>query len=71
MFIIDRFEGDFAVVENTEDENMIQIEKKMIDEAAREGDVIFLSEGKYKVDIEATERRRREVLELLRNIDIK
>lgn len=71
MFIIDRFEGDFAVVENTEDENMIQIEKKMIDEAAREGDVIFLSEGKYKVDIEATEQRRREVLELLRNIDIK
>ena len=71
MFIIDRFEEGFAVVENIEGENMIQIEKKMIDEAAREGDVIFLSDGEYKVDIEATERRRREVLELLRNIDIK
>lgn len=71
MFIIDRFEEGFAVVENTEDESMIQIEKSMVDEAAREGDVIFPDESGYKVDIEATRQRREEVLELLRSIDIK
>ena len=71
MLIIDRFEEGFAVVENTEDESMVQIEKSMIDEAAREGDVIFPDEFGYRVDVEATRQRREEVLELLRSIDIK
>lgn len=71
MFIIDRFEEGFAVVENTEDDSMMHIEKSMVDETAREGDVIFPDEFGYRVDIEATRQRREEVLELLRGIDIK
>ncbi len=71
MLIIDRFEENLAVVEDSESEKMIRIEKEMIDEAAREGDVIFLAEGEYKVDTEATEDRRREIEELLKKLDIK
>jgi len=71
MLIIDRFEEGIAVVEDSESEKIIKIEKSMIDEAAREGDVIFLSEQRYNVDNEATEERRKEMLKLLEGIDIK
>lgn len=71
MLIIDRFEGDFAVAENTDNDKMVKIEKSMIDKTVREGDVIFLTEDGYKTDHEATEKRRNEIAELLKSIDIK
>lgn len=71
MLIIDRFEGNIAVVENSENENMIGIEKDLIEEAAREGDVIFFDGSGYKVDKEETERRRTEALSILKSIGIK
>ncbi len=71
MLIIDRFEEGIAVVEDSESEKMIKIEKNMIDEAAKEGDVIFFDGQRYKVDNEAADERRREMLKLLEGIDIK
>lgn len=71
MLIIDRFEGNIAVVENSENENMIRIEKGLIEETAREGDVIFFDGSGYKVDKEETERRRTEALSILKSIGIK
>lgn len=71
MLIIDRFEGNITVVENSENENMIGIEKGLIEETAREGDVIFFDGSGYKVDKEETERRRTEALSILKSIGIK
>ena len=70
MLIIDRFEGDFAVVEDTESDTMTQIERIKIGETAKEGDVIVLEGERYEADSEATERRRNEIAELLRSLNI-
>lgn len=69
MLIIDRFEGEYAVVENTDTEEMILIKKELIGTDSRESDVIVLSDGKYHTDIDATKKRRAEVLALLKKID--
>ena len=69
MLIIDRFEGKFAVVENTDTDEMMLINKQLIDKDARESDVIVLLDEKYRTDIEATKKRRAEVLALLKKIN--
>lgn len=70
MLIIDRFENEFAVVEDTETENMITIKKELIEQNASEGDVIVFSDGLYHVDSEATKKRRAEVLALLKKMNL-
>ena len=50
--IIDRFEGEYAVVE-TED-GMININRSFLPAGAREGDSIVCENGKYSVDKETT-----------------
>lgn len=67
MIIIDRFEGDFAVLET--DGGMVQVSRSSISAEAREGDVLRLENGVYLPDREASEARRaavREKLNMLR-----
>jgi hypothetical protein len=59
--IIDRFEGDFAVIE-TVDGRMINIKKHLLPENAREGDVIDLEH--LSID-ETSTRLRKEKIEKL------
>lgn len=59
--IIDRFEGDFAVIE-TVDGRMINIKKYLLPENAREGDVIDLEH--LSID-ETSTRLRKEKIERL------
>lgn len=70
MLIIDRFEGEFAIVEDTDTEEMTQIEKEFIDKDSAEGDVIVLTDGVYHTDAEATKKRRAEVLALLKKMNL-
>ena len=70
MLIIDRFEGEFAIVEETETEKTITIEKELIEQNASESDVIVFSEGIYRVDYESTKKRRAEVLALLKKMNL-
>lgn len=57
-FTIDRFEGNFAVVE-LEDGKFADVPKIALPKEARESDIITLY-----VDREATEKRRQEIREL-------
>ncbi len=68
MLIIDRFEGDFAVVEDSENGKMINIHKDFIEENAREGDVIALFETFYMIDHYETKKRREEILALNKSL---
>lgn len=68
MLIIDRFEGDFAVVEDSEKETNINIRKEFIEEGAREGDVLALFETFYMIDHAETKKRRDEILALEKRI---
>lgn len=64
--IIDRFEGETAVIET--DGGMIGIDVSELPENAREGDVLVLENGRYAVDPEATEQRRKKASDRLRRL---
>jgi hypothetical protein len=61
--IIDRFEGDYAVVE-MEDRTMKDILRSQVSTDATEGDIIVLVGNVYVVDKGATELRKAEVKKL-------
>ena len=57
--IIDRFEGDYAVVEFT-GRRMVEIHKKDLPAELKEGDAIRNTDGAYVFDEVETERFRKE-----------
>ena len=66
-YIIDRFEGKWAVCE-TEDGKMIDIEKSKLPKNARAGDVIVQKNGKLQVDKKETEKRWKEIDKLMNEV---
>lgn len=70
MLIVDRFEGEYAVVENIDDDTTMSIPKKMIDEEVSEGDVVCLVDGIYRTDAEQTKKRRAEMLALMKDLGL-
>lgn len=65
--IIDRFEGDFAVVE-VDGQVMRNIPKTDIPSNAKEGDVLKLVAGRYEIDIEETKRLYDEIEKLMKGL---
>jgi len=65
--IIDRFEGDFAVCEK-EDREMMDIERNKIPVSAKEGDVLNIVNDQIIIDSDATEKRKKEIAELTRDL---
>lgn len=59
MFIIDRFEGDWAILEV--DRVTFNIPKVLLPEGAREGDVVEID---ISINEKATARRRQRISEL-------
>ena len=67
MLIVDRFEGDKAIV--FDEEERLILGREEINASVREGDVIFKDKsGIYVSDKTATESRRQENLDLLKRI---
>ena len=64
MIVLDRFEGDFAVVE--ENGEMKNIPKNLIDKEVTEGSVIVKKGDKYFLD-EKNSAARRKKIALLQN----
>lgn len=65
--IIDRFEGDFAICE-MEDGSFLDIDIHIIPEDASEGDVIIICDDCIQIDAEATDRRRKRIKELMKDM---
>jgi len=65
--IIDRFEGDFAVCEQT-DQNITRILRSILPVWAREGDVLQVDGDNITIDQEATAARRREADDMLEEL---
>lgn len=63
MGIIDRFEGDFAVVE-TPDRKHESLPRKLLPMDAKEGDAICIKNGIYVIDSEKTRQLRCESVRL-------
>ncbi|MCG7408240.1 DUF3006 domain-containing protein [Paenibacillus sp. ACRRX] len=56
--VIDRFEGDWAVIEMNGD--MQEVERRQLPAHARPGDAVVIEDGKIRVDQERTVRLRQE-----------
>lgn len=65
--VIDRFEGDYAVCEK-ENREMIDIKRDQIPKEAKENDVLDIQGDKIAVDVEETEKRKREIEELTKDL---
>jgi len=65
--VIDRFEGDYAVCEK-ENREMIDIKRDLIPKDAKENDVLDIQGDKIAVDVEETEKRKREIEELTKDL---
>lgn len=65
--VIDRFEGDYAVCEKKNRE-MIDIRKDSIPKEAKEGDVLYIEGNKITIDIEETQKRKKEIDELTKGL---
>lgn len=61
--VIDRFEGDFAIIE-LENEKVINIERKKIPSGAKEGYVINI-DNVITIDLEETKKRRKFISHLI------
>lgn len=65
--IIDRFEGEFAICEK-ENLEMIDILKESIPKESKEGDVLIIKGDKITLDLKETEKRRKRIEELVKNL---
>lgn len=66
-YVIDRFEGDFAVCEN-EEGKMVNMDKKTLPLEAKEGDVIIFDCNGVSIDKEETTKRRKRINELAESL---
>lgn len=67
-YILDRWEGDTAVIEVTNEDDHThwrQAAREALPANVREGDVLRLTEQGWQVDVQATEARRRKMAERL------
>ena len=56
MTVIDRFEGEYAVLET--ESGMKNVPREMLPEGAREGDVLEVKDGVYIINKKAAAKRR-------------
>ncbi|WP_427340562.1 DUF3006 domain-containing protein [Caloranaerobacter sp. DY30410] len=58
--IIDRFEGEYAVIE-LENLKVINILKDNLPQNAKEGDVVVIKDNECYIDIEETQKRNKQI----------
>ena len=68
MYTLDRFEGNFAVLENRTTKEMTDIPISNIPSNAKEGDILKLSNGSYIVDYEETRTVSDKIREKMDNL---
>lgn len=65
--VIDRFEGDVAVVE-LEDRSVVEIQRELLPRHAREGDVLIIDGEMVSIDEEDTKNRKEKAEKLMNEL---
>lgn len=65
--VIDRFEGKFAVCEK-ENREMINIKTSLLPKNAKEGDVLVVKDNKIIIDVKETNKRKKEIEDLTKDL---
>lgn len=68
LLVVDRFEGDIAVCENRETQEMVNIKKSELPEGINEGDVISYNGEEYEIDEEAKKEIEERIKKKIKNI---
>lgn len=66
MLIVEKIEGNTVTIED--DDNHFNLHKTDIPTDVKEGDIILFLNGEYIVDKEATEERRKKIIEMQKKI---
>lgn len=67
-YIIDRIEDNIAVLEQQDTKGFINISTKHLPQGIKEGMVLSLINNIYTIDIKATEKREKEILEKFKRL---
>lgn len=72
MYVLDRFEGEIAVIEESREENItfLEISRTLLPSDAEEGDILILDNGQWMIDKEATIQRRSQIENRLRRLGL-
>ena len=63
IYIVDRIEDDIVVLENRDTREIIDVKIEILPNDIQEGSVLIYDNGKYKIDLDGFEYRRKEILE--------
>ena len=67
VYIIDRIEGDYVILES-DDGSMKEIKSSEIQGSFTEGDILLMEEGYFIVSEELTEERKKHVEDILKDM---
>ena len=68
LFIVDRFEGNFAVCEEINSNNFFNIPKSKLENTIKPGDVIYLKDNIYTLNKELTKKNYENSKKLLNGL---
>lgn len=61
-YVIDRFEGNYAILENQDTYEIIDVKRNELPDDAKEGSVLSFENNIYTLDIYATNQRKEDIL---------
>lgn len=67
-YSIDRFEENFAVCENLQTGEIVNIEKSNLPENAKEGSIVKYENGNYTLDNELTKEKQETIKNMVNNL---
>lgn len=67
MYVIDRFEGDYAIIEDG-NKNILNVLKNKLPSAAKEGDVVILENDIWVIDSKTTLSRKKKIEKLMNDL---
>ena len=72
LFIVDRLEENWAVIEKTQDDvtEYIDVERTQLPLEVQEGDVLLFNKGVWTIDHETTQARRDQMEQRLKRLGL-
>lgn len=68
QYTLDRYEGEYAVLEDRENKEMIDVAKEKLPADTAEGDILDFRKGEFHINHEATEQAKDEVRALMQEL---